>query len=76
MSAMASEITGVSIVCSTICSGADQNKKNKLPSLAVVRVNHRRAVDSPHERPVTRKIFPFDDVIIEGMAPVADRFPS
>ena len=30
MSAMASQISGVSIVCSTVCSGADQRKNPKL----------------------------------------------
>ena len=33
MSAMASQITGVSIVCSTVSSGADQ--RNKSPKLRV-----------------------------------------
>ena len=26
---------------------------------------HRRSVNSPHKRPVTRKMFPFDDVIMK-----------
>ena len=30
MSAMASQITSVSIVCSTICSGADKKKASEL----------------------------------------------
>ena len=33
-------------------------------SLAFVRGIHRRSVNSPHKRPVTRKMFPFDDVIM------------
>ena len=64
MSAMASEITGVSIVCSTVCSGADQRKHQSSASLAFVRVIHRWPVDSPHKGPVTRKMGQFDDVIM------------
>ena len=33
-------------------------------SLAFVRGIHRGPVNSPHKWPVTRKIFPFDDVIM------------
>ena len=36
MSAMASQITGVSIVYSTVCSGADQRKYQSSASLAFV----------------------------------------
>ena len=43
MSAMSSQITSVSIVYSTVCSGADQRK---------------------HPGAVTRKMLPFDDVIM------------
>ena len=38
MSAMASQITGVLIVCSTVCSGADQRNHQRSASLAFVRV--------------------------------------
>ena len=64
MSAMASQITGVSIVYSTIYLGSDQSWQQSSASPAFVRVIHRWPVNSPHERPVTRNIFPFDDVII------------
>ena len=37
MSAMMSQITGVAIVCSTICSGANQRKYQRSASLAFVR---------------------------------------
>ena len=67
MCAMASQITGVSIVCSTVCSGADQRKYRSSPSLAFVRGIHRCPVNSPHKGPVTRKLFPFDDVIIDRL---------
>ena len=49
MSAMASEITSVLIVCSTVCSGADQRKHQSSASLAFVRGIHQRPVDSPHK---------------------------
>ena len=41
------------------------NKKYQSPvSLAFVRGIHRSPVDSPHKGPVTRKMGPFDDVIM------------
>ena len=61
---MASQITGVSIVYSTICSGADQRKHQSSASLAFVRGIHPWPVNSPHRGPVTRKMFPFDEVIM------------
>ena len=39
MRVMASKITNVSIVCSIVCSGADQRKHQSSASLAFVRVN-------------------------------------
>ena len=65
MNAMASQITGVSIVCSTVCSGADQKEHQSSVSMAVVMGIHQWQVDTPHKRPVTRKMFPFDDVIMK-----------
>ena len=73
MSAMASQITGVSIVSSTVCSGADQIKYQSSASLDSVRKNHRWPLDSPHKGPVRRKMFPFDDVII---FPISSRFTT
>ena len=49
MSAMVSQITGVSIVCSALCSGADQRKHQSSASLASVRGIHRWPVNSPHK---------------------------
>ena len=50
MSVMASQITGVSIVCSTICSGGDQRKQRQSSaSLAFVKGIRRWPVDSPHK---------------------------
>ena len=45
-------------------SGTDQRKHQSSASLAFVRGIHRRPVNSPHKWPVTRKMVPFDDVII------------
>ena len=64
MIVMASQITGVLIVYSTVCSGADQRKYQSSASLAFVKGIHRSQVNSPHKWPVTGKIFPFDDVIM------------
>ena len=43
----------------------DQRKHQSSASLAFVRGIHRRPVNSPHKGPVMRKMFPFDDVIME-----------
>ena len=42
--------------------GADQIKDQSSASLAFVRGIHRWPLSSPHKGPVTRKMFPFDDV--------------
>ena len=65
MGAMASQITNLTIIYSTVYSGADQRKHQSSASLAFVRGIHRWPVNSPHKWPVTRKMFPFDDVIME-----------
>ena len=65
MSAMASRITSLTIVCSTVYSGTEQRKHQCSAPLAFVRGIHRWPVNSPHKGPVTRKIFPFDDVIMD-----------
>ena len=64
MSLMASQITSLGIVYFTVYSGADQRKHQCSASLAFERRIHRGPVNSTHERPVTRKMFPFDDVIM------------
>ena len=61
---MASQTTGVSIVYSSVGSGSDQRKHQSTASLAFVRGIHRWPVNSTHKGPVTRKMFPFDDVIM------------
>ena len=64
MGSMASQITSLAIVYSAVYSGADQRKHQSSASLAFVRGIHRGRVNSPHKWPVTRKMFPFDDVIM------------
>ena len=64
MGATASQITSLTIVFSTVYSDADQRKHQSSASLAFVWGIHRRPVNSPHKWPVTRKMFPFDDVIM------------
>ena len=64
MGAMASQITSLTIVYSTVYSDADQRKHQSSASLAFVPGIHRGPVNSPHKWPVTWNIFPFDDVIM------------
>ena len=64
MGRIASQITSLTIVYPIVCSGVDQRKHQSSASLAFVRRIHRRPVNSPHKWPVTRKKFPFDDVIM------------
>ena len=64
MSVMASQVTSLTIVYSTVYSGADQRTHQSSALLAFVRGIHRWPVNSPHKGPVTRKMFPFDDVIM------------
>ena len=53
------------IVYWTVCSGADQRKNQSSASLAFARgLHHWWPVNSQHKGPVTRKLLPFDDVII------------
>ena len=63
MGAMASQITSLTIVYSIAHSGADQiKKKQRSASLAFLRGIRRWPVNSTHKCPITRKMFPFDDV--------------
>ena len=64
MRMMASQITSVSIVHSTVCSGADQRIHQSSVSLAFVSGIHRWPMNSPHKGQITRKMLPFDDVIM------------
>ena len=69
MGAMASQITSLTIVYSTAYSGADQGKHPSSSSLAFLRVIHWWPVNYPHKWTVSRKMFPFDDVIMTWWAP-------
>ena len=60
MGAVASQITSLKMVFSTVYSDADQRKHQIPASLVFVRGIHR----GPMKWPVTRKMFPFDDVIM------------
>ena len=64
MGTMASQITSLTIVYSTVYLGADQRKHQSSASLAFVPGIHRWPVNSLHKWPVTRKMFPFDDVVM------------
>ena len=64
MGVMASQIISFTIVYSTVYSGASQRKHQSSASLAFERGIRRWLVNSPYKWPVTRKMFPFDDVIM------------
>ena len=64
MGAIAYQITSPTIVYSTVYSDADERKHQSSASLAFLRGIHRWPVNSPHKWPVTRKMFPFDDAIM------------
>ena len=51
-------------VYAIVYSDADQRKHQSSASLVFIRGIHRGQVNSPHKWPVTRKMFPFDDVIM------------
>ena len=64
MSAMASQITSLTIIYSAIYSGADQRKHQSSASLPFVWGIHQWTGNFPHKGPLTRKLFPFNDVIM------------
>ena len=72
MGVIASQITSLTIVYSTVYSDADQRKYQSSASLVFVCGLHRGPVNSPHKWPVTRKMFPFDNVIMR--IPETDRW--
>ena len=67
MTMLASQITNLTVVYSIVYSGVNQRKHQSSASLAIVREIHRGPVNFPHKWPVTRKMFPFDDVIMLKM---------
>ena len=62
MGTVASQVTSLTIVYTTVYSDADQRKHKSSALLAFVWGIHRGPVNSPHKGAVTRKMFPFDDV--------------
>ena len=68
MDSIASQITSLTSVYSTVHSGADQSKHQRSASLAFVWEIHRWSVNFPHKWPVTRKMFPFDDIIMWNLS--------
>ena len=72
MSLMASPITSLTIVYSTIYSDADHRKHQSSASLAFVQGIHQWPVNSLHKGPVARKMFSFDDVIMTLTLTVLD----
>ena len=67
MSTMASQITSLTIVYSTVYSAADQRKHQSSAALAFVGGIHWGPVNSPHKGPVTRKMSPFGVVIMSAL---------
>ena len=65
MSAMIYRITGVSIVCSIVCSGADHRNHQSSASLAFVSGFHSQRASNHWKRGKN----PFDDVIICASSP-------
>ena len=64
MGTIASQITSITIINTTVYSAADQRKYQSSASLVFVRGIHQGPVNSTHKWPGTRKMFPFDDVIM------------
>ena len=56
MTTMASKITSLTVVCSTVYSDADERKHQSSASLAFVWGNSPGPANSPHKGPVTRKM--------------------
>ena len=65
MTMLASQITSLMVVYSIVYSGVNQRKHQSSASLAFVREIHRGPGNFPHKWLVTRKMFLFDDVIME-----------
>ena len=74
MGTTASQITSLTIVLSTVYSDADQRKHQSSVSLAFLLGIHRGPVNSPHKWPVTWKMFPFDDVIMNKRQSASQHF--
>ena len=71
MCAMACQITSVLIVYSIICSGSDKKETSKLLITGLCEGNSPMSSEFPTQRAVTRKMFPFDDAIMNFLLCVA-----
>ena len=65
MFAMAFQITGVLMVCSTAFQVQIKENTKAQRHWPLWGAIHRWPVNSPHKGPVTRKMFPIDDVIMD-----------
>ena len=57
-----------------IYSGTDQRKHQSSASLAFMWGIYQWPLNSPHKGPVTRKMFPFDDLIMENLTFAVQNF--
>ena len=73
MGTMASPITSLTIVFLTVYSGADQRRHQSSASLAFCEGNSPVTVNSPHKGAVTRKMFPFDVVIMRYLTLISQK---
>ena len=65
MSMMASQITSLKVIYSTVYSGVDQRKHHSSASLAFVRGIHQGQVNSPDKWPEMWQMFPLYNVIMK-----------
>ena len=73
MGEIASQVTSLTSVYSTVYSGVDQRKHQSSASLAFVWGIHRGPGNSPHKWSITRKMFPFGDAIIISRINIIDK---
>ena len=64
MGAIGSQITSLTIVYSTVYSGADQNKSSKLRVTGLCVGTSPVTCEFPAQRASNAEMFPFDDVIM------------
>ena len=65
MTTLVAQITSLTVVYSTVYSDANQRKHQSWSVTGLCVGNSPGPVNSPHKGPVTRKMFPFDDVIMD-----------
>ena len=72
MITMASPITSLTIVYWTVYSGTDQRKHQKLRVTGLCEGKSPVTREFQHKGPVTRKMFPFDDIIMKHDMLISD----